>query len=434
MSDPARAWSVRRPIVTGFLALGLLFAGFGLWSVTTQLAGAVVASGRIEVDRNRQAIQHPEGGRVAEVIVGEGDRVGAGDTVLRLEPGFLARDLAVAHAQLFEVRLRRARLEAERDGADEVRFADDLRAAADIDPDLGDLLRGQANLFEARAESLTAEAARLSGRVTQIEAQIAALEAQERALTEQLDLVMTDLDRQQDLFARGLIQSDPILRLQRDAAQLRGSLGEVEARMAEAAERVIETELAILQLTGTRREEAIAELREVRVAEEELRQRVADLERRMAELDLRAPMAGRIIGMEVFGAQAVVRAAEPVAYLVPEGRPLIISARVAATAIDEVFAGQPVTLRFPAFDLRNMPDLVGTVTQVSADAFTDEATGASYYRVEVALSDGEIARLGDRQLVPGMPVEAYMRTRDRTPLSYLIDPLRVYFNRAFRET
>lgn len=434
MSDPARAWSVRRPIVTGFLALGLLFAGFGLWSVTTQLAGAVVASGRIEVDRNRQAIQHPEGGRVAEVIVGEGDRVAAGDTVLRLEPGFLARDLAVARAQLFEVRLRRARLEAERDGADEVRFADDLRAAADSDPDLGDLLRGQANLFEARAESLTAEAARLSGRVTQIEAQIAALEAQERALTEQLDLVMTDLDRQQDLFARGLIQSDPILRLQRDAAQLRGSLGEVEARMAEAAERVIETELAILQLTGTRREEAIAELREVRVAEEELRQRVADLERRVAELDLRAPMAGRIIGMEVFGAQAVVRAAEPVAYLVPEGRPLIISARVAATAIDEVFAGQPVTLRFPAFDLRNMPDLVGTVTQVSADAFTDEATGASYYRVEIALSDGEIARLGDRQLVPGMPVEAYMRTRDRTPLSYLIDPLRVYFNRAFRET
>lgn len=434
MTDPARAWSVRGPMLTGFLALAILFAGFGLWSVTTQLAGAVVASGRIEVDRNRQAIQHPEGGRVAELIVSEGDRVGAGDTLLRLEPGFLARDLAVARAQLLEVRLRRARLEAERDGADAVQFAEDLLAAAAADPDLGDLLRGQSNLFDARAESLSAEAARLSGRVTQIEAQIAALEAQEGALDEQLALVMTDLERQQDLFARGLIQSDPILRLQRDAAQLRGALGEVEARMAEAAERVIETELTILQLTGTRREEAIAELREVRVAEEELRQRVADLERRVAELDLRAPMAGRIIALEVFGAQAVVRAAEPVAYIVPEGRPLIISARIPATAIDEVFAGQPVTLRFPAFDLRNIPDLVGTVTQVSADAFTDEATGASYYRVEIALSDGEIARLGARQLVPGMPVEAYLRTRDRTPLSYLIDPLRVYFTRAFRET
>lgn len=434
MKDPARAWSVRGQMLTGFLSLVILFAGFGVWSVTTQLAGAIVASGRIEVDRNRQAIQHPEGGRVAEVLVGEGDRIAAGDAVLRLEPGLLARDLAVARAQLFEIRVRRARLEAERDGAGEVRFAEDLLAAAAADADLADLLQGQANLFDARAESLSSEAARLSGRVTQIEAQIAALEAQEGALTEQLALVDADLARQQDLLSRGLIQSDPILRLQRDAAQLRGSLGEIEARKAEAAERVIETELAILQLTSTRREEAIAELREVRVSEEELRQRVGDLDRRIAELEVRAPMAGRIIGLEVFGAQAVVRAAEPLAYLVPEGRPLIITARVPATAIDEVFVNQDVTLRFPAFDLRNIPDLVGTVTQVSADAFTDEATGVSFYRAEIALSDGEIARLGERQLVPGMPVEAYIRTQDRTPLAYLIDPLRVYFTRAFRES
>lgn len=434
MTDPARAWSVRGPILTGFLALIVLVAGFGVWSVTTQLAGAVVASGRIEVDRNRQAIQHPEGGRVAEVLVGEGDRVGAGDPIVRLAPGLLARDLAVARSQLFELRVRRARLEAERDGATGIAFADDLLEAAAADADLADLLQGQTNLFDARAESLSAEATRLSGRVTQIEAQIAALEAQEGALSEQLALVDADLIRQQDLLNRGLIQSDPILRLQRDAAQLRGSLGEIEARKAEAAERVIETELAILQLSSRRREEAIAELREIRVSEEELRQRVADLDRRIGELDVRAPMAGRIIGLEVFGAQAVVRAAEPVAFLVPEGRPLIITARVPATAIDEVFIGQPVTLRFPAFDLRNIPDLVGTVTQVSADAFTDDATGVSFYRAEIALSDGEIARLGERQLVPGMPVEAYIRTQDRTPLAYLIDPLRVYFNRAFRES
>lgn len=434
MTDPSRAWSVRGPILTGVLALVILFAGFGLWSVTTQLAGAVVASGRIEVDRNRQAIQHPEGGRVAEVLVGEGDRVAAGDLVLRLEPGLLTRDLAVARSQFFEVRVRRARLEAERDGAAAISFADDLRTTAATDPDLADLLQGQANLFDARAASLAAESQRLSGRVTQIEAQIAALQAQEGALAEQLALVDADLVRQQDLLSRGLIQSDPILRLQRDAAQLRGSLGEIEARKAEAAERVIETELAILQLTSTQREEAIAELREVRVSEEELRQRVADLDRRVGELDLRAPVAGRIIGLEVFGAQAVVRAAEPVAFLVPEGRPLIITARVPATAVDEVFVGQSVTMRFPAFDLRNIADLVGTVTQISADAFTDEATGVSFYRAEIALSDTEIARLGDRQLLPGMPVEAYIRTQDRTPLAYLIDPLRVYFTRAFRES
>jgi len=434
MSSPSRAWSVRGPLLIGGVALVILFAGFGGWAMSSQLAGAVVASGQIEVDRNRQAMQHPEGGRVADVLVSEGDRVAAGDIVLRLEPGQIARDLAVATAQLFEARLRRARLEAERDGAEEIVFPDALMAAAATDPGLSDLLQGQANLFEARAESLAREATQLRGRVTQIAAQIAALEAQEAALVEQLDLVDADLDRQQGLLSRGLIEMDPILRLRRDAAQLRGALGEVEARKAEAAERVIETELAILQLASTRREEAIGELREIRVSEEELRQRVTDLDRRIGELELRAPVDGRIIGLQVFGPQAVVRAADPVAYLVPEGRPLIITARVPAIDVDEVFVGQAVSLRFPAFDLRNIPDLTGTVTQVSADVFTDDMTGISFYRAEIVLGEGEIARLGARQLLPGMPVDAFIRTRDRTPLAYLLEPLSAYFARAFRES
>jgi HlyD family secretion protein len=434
MTDPARAWSVRGPLLTGLAALVILFLGFGGWAVSSQLAGAVVASGRIEVDRNRQAIQHPDGGRVADVLVGEGDRVMAGDIVLRLEPGQLARDLAVSRGQLFEVRVRRARLEAERDSASDITFSQEQVAAAAADLDLADLMQGQENLFEARAESLSREADQLGGRITQIEAQVSALEAQEVALTEQLELVDADLERQQDLLSRGLIEMDPILRLRRDAAQLRGSLGELEARKAESAERVIETELAILQLGSNRREEAIAELREIRAEEEELRQRVTDLERRISELDLRAPVAGRIIGLEFFGPQAVVRAAEPVAFLVPEGRPLIITARVAAIDVDQVFVGQSVALRFPAFDMRNIPDLIGTVSQVSADVFNDEATGASYYRAEIVLGEGEIARLGERQLVPGMPVEAFIRTQDRTPLAYLLEPLSAYFARAFRES
>ncbi len=434
MSDPARMWSVRGPLLTGLVALVILIAGFGGWAVSSQLAGAVVASGQIEVERNRQAIQHPEGGRVAEVLVGEGDRVAAGDVVLRLEPGLIARDLAVARGQLFEVRVRRARLEAERDGAENIAFADALVTAAAADADLADLMQGQANLFDARAESLSREATQLRGRGTQIAAQVAALEAQEAALSEQLELVEADLERQQDLLSRGLIEVDPILRLRRDAAQLRGSLGEVEARKAEAAERVIETELAILQLDSTLREEAIAELREIRVSEEELRQRVADLDRRIGELDLRAPVSGRIIGLQVFGPQAVVRAADPVAFLVPEGRPLIITARVPAIDVDEVFAGQAVSLRFPVFDMRNIPDLIGTVTQVSADVFTDDPSGASFYRAEIVLEEGEIARLGTRELLPGMPVEAFIRTQDRTPLAYLLEPFSAYFARAFRES
>jgi HlyD family secretion protein len=425
---------VRRPLLTGLVAMLVLLGGFGGWAVMSELSGAVIATGRIEVDRNRQTIQHPDGGVVDELLVGEGDRVEAGDPILRLAPGRLARDAAVARAQLFEVRVRRARLEAERDGADRVAYPDALVAEAGTDPELADLMRGQDNLFAARAETLAQEIEQLRGRITQIEAQIAALDAQEAALNEQLALVETDLERQEGLLARGLIQSDPILRLQRDAAQLRGSLGQLEARRAEAAERVIETELSILQLRNTRREEAIAQLREIRVSEEELRQRVADLDRRMADLELRAPVSGRILGLQVFGPRSVVRAADPVASLVPEGRPLVITARVPAIHVDQVFVGQEVTLRFPAFDLRNIPDPVGQVSQVSADVFTDEASGANYYRAEVVLGEGEVARLAPRELLPGMPVEAYIRTEDRTPLAYLLEPFSAYFARAFRES
>lgn len=432
--DPARAWSVRGPLLTGLVAMSLLLGGFGGWAALSELSGAVVATGRIEVERNRQTIQHPEGGVVSELLVDEGDRVGAGDVILRLAPGLLARDRAVATAQLYEVRLRRARLEAERDGATEVGFPPDLVARAAEDAELADLLRGQENLFDARAETLSRETEKLQGRVTQIEAQITALNAQDAALREQLALVETDLERKQGLLDRGLGQSDPVLRLQRDAAQLRGSLGELEARRAEAAERVIETDLTVLQLDTSRREEAISQLREIRVTEEELRQRTADLDRRIAELELRAPVAGRIFGLRVFGPQSVVRPADPVAFLVPEGRPLVITAQVPAIDVDQVFAGQEVTLRFPAFDTRNMTDLVGEVSQVSADVFTDEASGLTFYRAEIVLAEGEIGRLAPRRLLPGMPVEAFIRTEDRTPMSYLLEPFRAYFSRALRES
>jgi HlyD family secretion protein len=434
LHDPARAWSVRRPLLIGVFAMLVLVGGFGGWAMTSQLAGAVVASGRIEVERNRQAIQHPEGGVVAELLIDEGDRVAGGDVLLRLAPGQLARDQAVTAARLFELRLRRARLEAERDAAISVRFAPALSEIAATDAELADLMQGQVTLFAARRDTAEREIDQLRGRITQIAAQIDALHAQEAALSAQLALVQADLERQTSLFDRGLIQSDPILRLQRDAAQLLGSLGELEARKAEAAERVIETELAILQLGTTRREQAIAELREVRVAEEELRQRLADLDRRVAALEVRAPVAGRIIGLMVFGPQSVLRAGDPVAFVVPENRPLVITTQVPAIHIDQVFMGQAVSLRFPALDLRNLPDLMGRVTQVSADAFVDDRSGASHYRAEIMLDDGELARLAPRELLPGMPVEAYIRTIDRTPLTYLLEPFRIYFARAFRES
>ncbi len=434
MSGARPSWSVGGPLTVGVLALVVLVVGFGGWSVMTTLSGAVVASGQIEVDRNRQAIQHPEGGVVAELLVDEGDRVDEAEVLVRLDPAELATELTVTQARLGEIRARRARLEAERDGADQIVFPESLLALSETDPEVEDLLRGQNNLFAARADTLAREAEQLGGRITQVEAQVTALQAQEDALSEQIALVEEELARRQDLLDRGSGTREPVVRLQQELVQLRGAAGEVAAGRAEAAERIIESELAILQLTTQRREQAIAELREIRVSEQELSERAANLSLRISRLELRAPVAGRIHGLTIFGPRSVLRPADPFAYIVPDGRPLVISVRVPAIDIDQVFVGQVTSLLFPAFDQREMPEVVGEVSQVSADAFTDEVNGASFYRAEIVMAEDQAALLGTRVLVPGMPVDAFIRTEDRTPLTYLLEPFTAYFNRAFRES
>ena len=136
----------------------------------------------------------------------------------------------------------------------------------------------------------------------------------------------------------------------------------------------------------------------------------------------------------MFAEQSVIRGAEPVMFLVPQDRPLVIATKVQPTDIDQIYLGQKVTLRFSAFDQRRTPELLGTVTLVSADIFLDDATQASYYQAEIQLNAGEAKKLPDDMvMIPGMPVEAFVRTADRSPMDYLIKPLADYFAKAFRE-
>lgn len=431
---PQKAWSVRWPMLLGMATLLLLVGGFGAWAMFSNIAGAIVAPGQIEVDQNRQAVQHPEGGVVAALMVDEGQLVAEGDIMLRLDGSVIQSNLAVVNAQYAEWRARRARLVAERDGLEEVVFPADVVEAAEGNDDLREVLEGQRNLFEARRETLAQEIDQLGRRADQIRAQIGGIAAQRVALEEQQGLVTEELVNVQNLVDRGLTEATRALTLRRENARLLGTLGELEASAAESEGRITEIGLAILQLQTTRREEAIAELREVRVQEAELAERQRALSRQLSEMEVRAPVGGIVYGLRVFGTRSVVQAAEPVLFLVPQDRPLVISARISPTNVDEVYVGQTVVLRFPVFDARTTPELAGRVSQVSADAFTDETTGVSYFEVEIVLSDGEIDRLEGETLLPGMPVEAYIRTQDRTPMAYLLRPLTDYFNRAFRES
>jgi HlyD family secretion protein len=430
---PAEEWPAAGPVRWGLVIVALLVVGFGLWAALTPIAGAVIASGRIDVSQSRQVLQHPEGGRIAAILVAEGDRVAAGQILLRLDGQALRSDLVVTETQLVEATIERARLEAEGDGRAEIRLPADLEGLVVAHPDLATLKQAALRHLAARTAETAAERDQLALRRTQIADQIKGLQAQAAATERQIALLERDLATQHSLLDQGLAQASRVLSAERELAQLDGALAGLEAAEAEAESRSSEAALEALRVDAARRDRLLADLRVASAQAAELTERRSALKARITGLDLRAPAAGIVLGLATTSAGAVLRPAEPALYIVPQDRPYVIVARVDPGDIDQIHPGQPARLRLSAFDSRRTPDLTGRVEAVSADALADQAQGRSFYRVEVALSAGEVDRLGPAPLLPGMPVEVFVTTRDRTPLAYLTAPLRDYFRRAFRD-
>lgn len=430
-----KKWSAWRPVFLGFLGLAVLVGGFGTWSVMSNISGAIVASGRIEVDRNRQVVQHDTGGTVAEILVDEGDLVQAGDLLLQLDPREASSELTLIEGQLFELMARRGRLEAQRDEADDIRFPAELLEAAATNADALELMDGQRNLFDARRDSVAREREQLGKQGNQIEDQITGIRAQETSLAAQLELIEPQLVNQQKLLDDGLAQAASVLRLQQEKASLTGEIGRLIAARAQAEGRITEIEIIGLKLGTAGREEAITQLREIRYRELSLVEQRRALLATIDRMDIRAPVSGIVYSMQVTTPRSVIRAAEPLMFLVPQDRPLVIAAQVMPTNVDEIAVGQEVNLRLSSLDQRTTPELKGRVMLISADALTDEVTGGSYFRAEIALSPGEFEKLDEGTiLLPGMPVDAFIKTGDRSPLTYLLKPMTDYFVRSWRES
>ena len=432
-SASTRSRPLGRRQLVGFGALAVLVGVLGVWAVTARLAGAVIAQGVVRVDQNRQVIQHPQGGVVGAILARDGDLVEAGAVLLRLDGTFVQSDLELTEGQLDELRARRAQFEAERDGLDALVFPEDLIAAAESDPTIERLLTSQSRFFEARLLTLNQQRAQLTEQIAQARNQIDGVEAQLSAVRLQEDLSRQDLETQQTLLERGLTQAARVSSLQREQARLLGEIGQLETTRAQLFGQIAALQIQDLRLVSTRQEEAVAALRDLEFREIELRERQGRARQTLARMELRAPVSGIVHGSQVFAVQSVIGAGEPIMFIIPQDRPLIILANIEAVQIDQVRLGQPVTLRFSAFDARQSPELTGHVARVSADAFVHEASGISFYQVEIGIDPEELDKLGDQRLVPGMPVEAYIRTSDRSPLSYLTKPLTDYFANAFRE-
>ena len=429
-----RAWTARGPVLVGLVALVVLLGGFGTWAFTSRIASAIVAPGAIEVEQNRQVVQHLDGGVVSAILVKEGDRVEAGQVLVRLDPERLQTELTIVESQLFELMARRGRLEAERDGSAVVTFADGLVTAATGSAEVGEILESNRTLFAQRRENLEASLDQMRKRGGQIESLIGGLDAQLTALATQTRLVADELANQMTLRDKGLAQAATILNLEREKAQIEGQVGEIVATKAQYEGRITENELEVLRTEAQWREDAIAALSEQEGRELELAERRRALREQLDRLDIRAPVAGAIHALQIYGERAVLQPAQTVLFIVPQDRPLIIGAQVEPIHVDEIHLGQDVVLRFPAFDRRQTPELTGRIVTISPDALQDERTGRSFYRVRIELSPGEIEKLPEGDvLIPGMPVEAYVTTGERSPFAYLVKPFTDYFNRAFRE-
>ena len=426
-------WSAGFPAGIGYVGVALLIGIFGIWGTYATISGAVIVSGMIQVESSRQVVNHPEGGVVAEILVEEGDNVEAGEVLIRFDDKLLQSKRAIVATQLQEIKARKARLIAERDEAEMLVFPDDPLTDRIDSESIKEFQRGQTRLFLARRESLSKQIEQLGKRKDQIHTQISGAKAQLAALKKQLGFIEEELANQRELLAKGLAQASRVLSLQREEARLQGSLGELQGSIARGEAQVTETDIQILQLQSKRREEAISTLRDLNFSEIELAEKLISLDETLSRMAVRAPMAGSVYGLTVHAIRSVVRPAEPILYVVPNDSPLVIVSRVPAIHVDQVYVGQPASMRFSTFDQRTTPEIFGKVEKVSADVFVDQNTGASFYTAEIEPNEGEIERLGGVELLPGMPVEAYIKTSDRSPLSYLLKPFADYFNRAFRE-
>ena len=426
-------WGAGGYIRFGIFCVALLAGGLGGWAATAKLKGAVISSGHLRVESQRQVVQHLDGGIVGEILVREGDLVAAGEVLIRLDGATLRSELAVLESQLYELMARRGRLTAEQTDSESIAFDAELLAAAGTNPEVRALADGQQLLFEARLRTMAREIEVMRERQVQIREQITGSVAEIGSLERQSELIAEELVGQRTLLAKGLAKASQVLALDREAARLEGQRGQVVARAAQLKGQISELEIELLRLGAARREEAITKLRDLGFKELELKERRIALSERLSRLAVRAPLAGVVLDMTVFALKSVVRAAEPMLYIVPSDSALVVDARIDPIDIDSVRAGQDAVLRFSAFNTRTTPELFGIVSKVSPDAFIDETTKRSYYRAEVLLKEGELLKLDGQELVAGMPVEVFIQTGERTPINYLLKPITDYFNRAMRE-
>jgi HlyD family secretion protein len=415
--------SLRRHVIVGMATVVFLFIGVGGWASTTDIAGAVIATGQLVVETSVKKVQHPTGGVVGEIFVREGDHVKAGDVLVRLDETQTRAELDIILKGLDENAARRARMEAELSDHDQAVFPAGLVDRAN-DPEVAHLIKTETQLFLVRR-------ADREGQKATLREQIKGLREQIIGKDKELDWIQQELAGVNDLWKKKIIQFPRVVQLERDVAKIEGERGALVASIAQS-------ELKILQVDEDMRQDVGGDMADIRAKTSELAEKRVAAEDKLSRIDIRAPQDGVVQQLNVHTVGGVIAppsvAAEPIMLIVPEADNLIVEAKVRPQDVDQLHVGQLATLRFTTFNQRTTPELNGVLSIVSADVTVDEKKpDQSYYVIRIKVSDDEVARLGAVKLVPGMPVEAFVKTDERTVLSYLIKPMHDQIVRAFRE-
>ena len=424
--------SLRRHAMAGLIIVIVLAGGVGGWAGTMKLSGALIAPGFVVVDSNVKKVQHPTGGIVGELRVRDGDRIKQGDVVVRLDDTVTRANLAVVTKGLSELYARKSRLESERDGIDTIRYPAELLARAS-DPDVAAILDGERKLFELRHSSRTGQKAQLRQRIEQLKEEVRGLQAQRLSKEKESKLIEREREGVHDLWKQKLVPLTKLTELERAAVRLEGEAAQLIAQTAQTSGRISETELQIIQIDRDLSSEVAKETREIDGKIGEFVERKVTAEDQLKRIDIRAPQNGTVFQSNVHTVGGVITAGDAIMLIVPEADNLTVEARVNPQDIDQVQLGQIALLRLSAFNQRTTPEINGTVTRISADTSTDQRTGLTYYTLRIAMPADEVAKLGDVRMVPGMPVEAFVQTGERTMISYFAKPMHDHLMRMFRE-
>jgi HlyD family secretion protein len=422
----------RRLVLTIVAVSLLLVVGVGGWAASTEFSGAVIAQGQIVVDSNVKKVQHPTGGIVGELRVRDGYHVKADDVVVRLDDTQTRANLAIVTKALNELTARQAREEAERDGVETIEFPQELLDRMD-DADVAKAVNGERKQFEVRSQTRDGQKAQLKERILQLKEEISGYAAQIVSKDNQIVWIKKELAGVNELWSKNLIPYTRVTALEREKERLEGERGQLVATSAQAKGKITETELQILQVDQDMRTEVGKDLADIRGRVAELVEKKVAAQDQLKRIDIRAPQNGMVHQLTVHTVGGVIGQGEVIMLIVPEADALDVEAKIQPQDIDQLRLGQAAILRLTAFNQRTTPELSGTLSRISADTSEDQKSGARFYTIRIKVPDSEIARLQGLQLVPGMPVEAFIQTYPRTVLSYLVRPFHDQLARTFRE-